>query len=366
MAIKRGTNSIRRHGKNYIQETAQKRLDEVVRPFNEQVINSLYVDSVEIDYYSIQNKIGTPCSCDKSDVKPGIVDVESNVTPNMPVKDSDTTGIKVKFQDSDIFGESIAEKIYNDSTEDYVLDVSGEETHLNLTSNDYDESFLNGGSVNCGICYRTGLVPPFKAYGKQRILLTHHDILDIDGYLVDRTEAPHKITTHDANVPGFVLFEFQVPKYWKTVHVSIRDNLMVLGSERLLMVDGSVLTGANLRMFSGRSIQVLVKASEFTHVVVEFELDVAPIRANISGEQMALDYDRLQTISDISVVLPPTLAEVETGDIIVIKNRNLVLKVRDKERKITADKRRLEWMVSTRVLQPTESLRNINKAYKLY
>ena len=110
----------------------------------------------------------------------------------------------------------------------------------------------------------------------------------------------------------------------------------------------------------------MVKAACFTHVVLEFDLDVPKLRANISGEQAALDYERLTTISDITVILPPTLAEVEPGDILILKKRNLALKVRDKDRKITADKRRLEWSVSTRVLQPTEALRNIANGFKLY
>jgi hypothetical protein len=367
MAIKRGTNTIRRHGKNYTSDIAQRRLDEVVKPFNEQVVNSLAVNAVEIDYYSVQKKIGRPCSCDKTNIKPNVVDYESNVPPIIPSKDADTSGIKVKFQDTDIFGDSMAEKIFNDTDNDYVLDVSGEGTHLSLTEDDiYTEGAVSGGGVNCGICYRTGMQPPFKAYGKQRVLLTHEDIVDCNGYFTDSTQLPHKIMRHDPELEGYVVFEFSVPKYWTTAQISIRDNLMMLSSDRLLMLSGMELTGAELRMFSGRNVSVMVKSHAFTHVVIEFEYDVPPLLANISGEQMMLDYDRLQTISDINVVLPPTIAEVETGDVLVIRKRNLVLKIRDKERKITADKRRLGWTVSTRVLQPTEPLRNINKSYKLY
>lgn len=366
MATKRGTRTIRRHGKNYIHEIAQKRLDEAVVPFNEQVENSLFVDSVEIDYYHIQNKVGRPCSCDKTEVTHEIVDVDTNIAPTLPSKDGTMKNAKVRFQDADIFGESMAEKIFNDADDDYVIDVSGEDTVVNLDNEEFTDSFLSGGSINCGICYRTGMVPPFKAYGKQRIILTHADIVDSDGFTVNRTEAPFKIEKHDASAPGFVLFEFTVPKYWKTVNISIRDNLINLGSERLLLADGSVLTGHLLRGFNGRTAEVICQSDTFTHIVIEFEMEIAPIRANISGENMTLDYDRLQTVSDITVILPPSIAEVDNGDIIVIRNRNLVLKVHDKERKITADKRRLEWSVQCRVLQPTEPLRNINRAYKLY
>ena len=70
-------------------------------------------------------------------------------------------------------------------------------------------------------------------------------------------------------------------------------------------------------------------------------------------------------MSDIPIVLGPEIADVNEGDIVCIPERGLYMKIRDKERKITADQRRLEWVCSTRVLQPTEPLRNIAKGYKL-
>lgn len=61
MAIKRGTRTIARvHAKNYTHKEAQKRLDETVAPFNQQYQNALHIDSVEIDYYQVQLKVGVP------------------------------------------------------------------------------------------------------------------------------------------------------------------------------------------------------------------------------------------------------------------------------------------------------------------
>lgn len=374
MALKRGSNTIgRTHARNFTQESAQKRLDEAVEPFNQQVMNSLFVDSVEIEYYHIQTKVGVPCTCEKTAVEPVMLDEQdSNLAPVIPTKDNTTKGAKVRFQETDIFGESLAEKIYNDDN-DKVLDVSGDRPHIFSQIEDpaegdsaYGDGFLGGGGIDCGICYRTGFQPPYKAYGKQRYLFTNYDIEDISGFYVNTHNAPHTIEKHDRNVPGFVKFRTTVPKYFKTVTVSVRDNLVYLVEDHVLRTDGERMTTSDFREKAGREVEFLIQANCFTHVVIEFDLDIPKLRANISPEQAALDYERLTTIGDITMILPPTLSEIEPGDIIIMKSRNLALKVRDKDKKATADKRRLEWSVSTRVLQPTETLRNIASGFKLY
>lgn len=375
MAIKRGTNSISRtHARNYTHELAQKRLEETVAPFVNQVENSLKVDSVEIDYYHIQQKVGVPCTCEKCAVQPIMQhdDRDTNVQPVIPMKDSDSSGIQMQFQDDDIFGDDLAEKIYNDD-DDRILDVSGDRTHISEYAPEepegnerFSDGLMNGGSVNCGVCYRTGFQPPFKAYGKQRYLFTNYQIDGIDGYFVNTTKAPHTIEKAAMGMSGYVLFRTIIPKYFKTVTVSIRENLFLLLGQKLFRTDGEPLTVGDMREHAGREMPFLVKADSFTHVVIEFEMEVPRLFANISGEHSALDYDRLTTISDITVILPPSLSQIEPGDILIIKKRNLALKVRDKEPKMTANRRLLEWSVSTRVLQPTEPMRNIANGFRMY
>jgi len=374
MAIKRGTNSISRtHARNYTHEHAQKRLEETVAPFNQQVENSLRVDAVEIEYYQIQQKIGVPCTCEKCATSPIMHDGrDTNVQPVIPMKDDDSSGVHMTFQDDDIFGDSVAERIFNDS-DDRVLNVSGDDTHFAHEIPDgpegneaFADGLAPGGSVNCGVCYRTGFQPPYKAYGKQRYLFTNYDIEQISGYYVNTTKAPHVIEKAAPDAVGFVMFKTVVPKYFKSVTVSIRDNLLLLLGEKLLRTDGQPMTVSDLRSYAGREVNFLVKCDSFTHIVLEFELDVPPLYANISGEQAALDYERLTTISDISVILPPSISQVEPGDILIVKNRNLVLKVRDKDVAQTATKMKLQWQISTRVLQPTEPLRNIANGFRMY
>ncbi len=331
------------------------------------------MDSVEIEYYSIQTKTGVPCTCEQTAVGPALLQGnDSNIAPVIPMKDSDSSGNKVQFQDLDIFGESMAEKIYNDDFDDRI-DVTGDHASFMEMERDVpegDERFadglMGGGGVDCGVCYRTGHQPAYKAYGKQRYLFTNYDMQEADGYFVNTTKAPHTMEKHEVSAPGFVRFSTIVPKYFKTVTVSVRDNLIYLVGDKLLRMDGEPLTASDFKDKAGREISFLCQAAQFTHIVIEFDLDIPRLRTNISGEQRALDYDRLTTLSDITMILPPSIAEVEPGDVMILKKRNLALKVRDADRKSTADKRRLEWSVSTRVLQPTEALRNIARGFKLY
>lgn len=375
MSIKRGQPNIqRKHARNFTQESAQKRLDEAVIPFNQQVMNSLFVDSVEIEYYHAHLQTGIPCSCDKHHVgDTDVVDLDDYehqgiAAPVIPTKDADQSGLTIRMQDEDIFGESFAEKIFNDS--DSGIDVSGydrpvfTEVKREGASENFEDGLLGGGSVNCGICYRVGLQPGYTAYGKQRYLFTNYNVDKVDGYFLNRTRQPHVFERQTTE--GWVTFKCMVPKYFRSVLFSVRNNVDVLVGEQLYLVDGRQLSSDDMRYFAGRELHFRIMAPEFTHVVIEFELDVTKLRANLSKEGRALDYDRLETLGDITAILPPTIAKVTPGDVIWVPSRNLALKIRDADRSMTATQRNLEWTASTRVLQPTEALRNIVRGNRLY
>lgn len=360
MPIKRGPrNNPRKHARNIISEQAQARLTETVAAFNNQVQNSLAVDAVKVVLYQVNRLIGRPCTCHMTNAvrAPG-----SNMAPVIPDADRDNDGFELDLQDDDIFGSSLSDKIMNDD----VIDVSGgtDDGLLGVSEPD-DENFEDGlmqGSVNCGICYRSLRQPGYKPYGMQRTLFTNYDIEDISGYTVDSTSAPHAFVQERGD--GFVAFKLIVPKYFKSVTFSVREDLDVL-RERPRTEEGDELKIEHLRRYAGHTMNVYIKAMRFTHVIFEFDLGLPRINANIGGENTTLDYDRLQTMSDIPIVLGPEIADVNEGDIVCIPERGLYMKIRDKERKITADQRRLEWVCSTRVLQPTEPLRNIARGYRL-
>jgi hypothetical protein len=365
MAIKRGTpNRPRVNAKNYATKQAQKRLDENVASFNKQVENSLAVDAVQIELYQIQQLVGVPCSCAKTNVQSfASTGDDDHFAPVIPHKDGTNDKINIKFQDRDIFGDGLGEKIFNDAAVDVSgMDFEGDDSVREIEpEDDFQDSVLTG-SINCGICYRTMFQPGFTAYGHMRSVFTSLNVENIKGVTVDATQMPHRFSKAAPN--GFVEFLLTVPKYFKGVTVSVRNNIIML-HDRVFRADGTPLSMADLRQHAGHQIQIRIQASEFTHAVFDFDLGTPKLLANISAENIALDYDRLTTLSDMTVVLGPQLSDINPGDIIVIPNRNLVLKVRDKERKITASQRRLEWVVQTRVLQPTEPLKAISRGYKL-
>jgi hypothetical protein len=383
--IERGTRPYKRgNAKNYTNKQAQLRLDEVVAPFNQQVINSLFVDAVEIEYYQRVASIGKPCTCNKIEVlspeqrQQIALDGEPNasfLSSIVPAVDGNSAGASIHLKKNNLFGDSSAEKMYDDV---HVVDITGntlerdvddipealyQELETQAGDSQYENTSMFGGVTNCGICYKTGYQPGYRAYGKQRHVLTTWDIENTSGYYVRTSETPNTIARQGNPKTSYVEFSVEVPKYFKGCTISVRNNTQIL--EDLIFVTEYPLSIDLLRTFAGRNIPLEVRALEFTHVVIEFDLGVDRIRANLGVESHTLDYERLEAIENFPVILPPTIHEVEVGDVIVIPDRVLALKITDKERKITATKRRLEWSVQTRLLQKLEPLRHINRGTRI-
>lgn len=370
--IKRGTNTLRRNARNFTHDSAQRRLEEAIVPFKQQIMNSLEVDAVEIAYFTIQRKVGASCSCTIGAEVEQVGRGEYEAT--VPNKDSVEKTANIKFQDDNIFGDDLGQKIFQDDLDDSDLfssegsiDLTGGRFESNELGIDMDvESFAqSSGSVNCGICYRTGHVPPFKPVNTVRTLLTHADLVDADLFFINRSVLPYCLEKHSPDSDSWAKFNLSVPRFFKSASVSIRDNLLHLPMYDLETKDGVKIDLKYLRKHAGKTIAVYCTAPRFTHIIVDFEYDVTAIKANISQEGQSLDYNRLITIGDIQVTLPPTLASVENGDLLVVKDRNLVLLVRDKQWKATADRITFGWSASTRVVQMSESFRNINLTKRL-
>ena len=361
----------RRHARNFIQDEAQKRLDETVPAFNQQTLNALDVNNVEVDYYAVHDS-GRPCTCDKTEALPEFTegDYEGNMPPIIPHNNDSVTNdrVEVTLQD-DIFGED-AEQNYSDD----VLDVIDEEynvgynidqelNHSNEGSVPFEDGLLHGTNVKCGICYRRGYTPSYTALGKSRYVFTNFDLENIEGYYIDRTKAPHLFERQVDS--GFVEFKVSVPKYFKTLTYSVRNNIEELFGCKLYTTTGTEITRPILDTYRGQEMTFRVSDKEFTHVVLEFDLGVPKIRANISGESITLDYRRLDANNNFTVILPPTIPKVSNEDVLIIPGRSLALKVTNVVPKQTATKRLLEWEATTRVVQPTEDVKRIHTGYRL-
>lgn len=368
--IKNGNNTIqRRNARNFIQNEAQKRLDETVAPFDRQVLNALYVNSVDIDLYC-QIFVGKPCTCNKTQVIPEMVQSGDS---NVPTLDTDDVarGAKIRLKPRSLFGDNPVERQSNDvefSVRDPMLDMLDIPEYDQREEEDetYTDSMF-GDTLLCGVCYGAGsglrTLPGYTAYGKQRHLLHVHDIKDTDGYNVERGTQPHEFRKQ--RLDGFVEFKVMIPRVWNECLISIRHNFQHIHMGRIYDENNVEWTSSRLRARSGQMINIRVVESVFTHVLIEFDLGLEKIKGNLSQENTTLDYQKLSTIGNITVILPPTINELYSGDVMVIRSRNLVLKVVDCTRKHTAKRRMWEWEVQTRVLQPTETLRNIRQGYKL-
>lgn len=355
MAVKRGGGyRARANAKNFTHDEAQRRLDETVKPFNRQVVNALNVDAVSCSYFSVQDRTGRPCSCMKQSID--IQNTGTNVPVSTPTQKPQGGMFELVLQDTDFMGEK-------ESAQRTTLDVSGDAPNIKdnsgageSTGEGFEDGIFGANSVDCGICHRVGFQPGYQAYGKQRVLLTHYDVVDIKAMQLDRSEQPHLFRRLDT--AGFVEYPVRVPKIFTKVRIRVYENhahVPVMPTMR----NGQPVDLMFFQQCAGHETKVRVNANH-THVVIEFDLGIPPLKVNISGEQKTIDYERLETMSDITVILPPTLSEVNSRDVIVIPERRLALRVTDKERKITATKRPLEWSVTTRVLQPTEKLKRLD------
>ena len=350
--IKRGTKNIARvHAKNFIHQQADKRLQECVAPYQQQGLNALGVDSFEVELYQ-KGISSTVCSCKETKVSKE----DFNSTPSLLVnsvnpRSGSDNEIVINLNRS-LFGapgEYDEVDDYRDAADDFdLVDDDSEFSVPNL--------FMS--SANCGICYRSGFVPGYTLYGSDRRVYTPIDTVDTYGYTTDKSKAPHLVLQLDPS--GYLEFLIEVPKYFNSVSLSIRNNHDQVSSI-IYGQDGTKLSLADFKQNAGKTLAVRLTAEEFTHFILVFDLGIPKIRANIAQMSKSLDYSTLDTLGNMNVILPYSIAEVNSTDFICVLSRNQVLKVTDTPFLRTSQDKTLDWAVNTRIIQPQESAKSINK-----
>lgn len=365
MGIKSGNPTIqRRHGKNYIHKQADARLKEAVRPYQEQGLNALKVDAFEIKYYQ-QCRSTTVCTCKQTTLLPQhqAIAPESNIPPTLMKQDQVVEeSIHIDY-DRPLFGSrnelDLNETVISEQDE-FELEPDVEEGVAGPT---VDSMFSSG--TNCGICYKTGYVPGYSSYGFERRVLTTFDIEDTYGYNTDITATPHNLNCLDER-DGYVDFAIDVPKYFRDVSVSVRNNTEMT-TDPLYSTDnpGELLSFGEVKANAGRRMLIRVRAQQFTHVVMEFDLGTDKLTANLAQMSKTVDWTLFDTLGNITMILPMTIANISGNDVIYVPKRNQLFKVTDVTYLRTAEERNLDWSVTTRILQPQEALARIHKGFKL-
>lgn len=379
----RGRNQ--RKARNFTHVPAQKRLDETLPTFHNQIENALEVDSVEAIIFK-KSEIGRPCTCKKVPITEGLDNINgSNIPPVIEPQDSETGGIVMDFGDDDIFGDhgqetiqtgrnqSDAQRIQEQEAPDMVRD----EGNMDMPDDGsaailgFEDNLFASNSINCGICYMRGVQPPYEPLNHTMYTLTNYNIANAQGYHVDFSQHPCQMRVQGDPADAWVEFKINVPKYFKSIKFSVRDNLDLIKGAYLHphptdLPNQNHCTLAWFNEHRGQTVSIFVRGEDFTHVTVFFEQNSNPLKVNISQENETLDYNRESTVGQITVIAPEKIGHIRNADVIVIPERRLSLKITDAPRKTTARREILEWELTTRSVQRSEALRNIHAGYKVY
>lgn len=368
MSIHNGRGTIkRRHAQNYIHKEAQARLEEVIKPAQERGLNALQVDSFEVLYYRRVNS-SIPCTCSTASAPAfenhNEIDNASNIPQHIRQEHEDEE-IIIDHTDN-LFGTKSTTGFHEDSfaSDGRVPQYDEEIIEDDDLSDSTDSLFAL--STDCGVCYRNGLVPGYELYGHDRKVLATHCLENVYGYNVDRQEAPNRFDMIDRE-EGYVDFSVHVPKYWQSVRFSVRNNNEHLADEFIYApVDmPQVMTEQALRYSSGKTAIIRVRAEQFTHVVLEFDLGLDPVRAALAQDTKATDWTLFDMLGTVSIVLPNSIGHVETSDVIYVPSRGHTFKASDVTYLRTAGNHNLDWQVQARVLQPQEGLKRIYQATRM-
>jgi hypothetical protein len=391
----------RKNARNFTQEASQKRLDESLETFRRKNENALYLNSREaIIFKQTKMGLGRPCTCNKVEVLEDYTDSVgvnaydvnsgmSNTSPSAPIlapQSSPMDGVKIQVSDDNFFGDTgLAERsihhgdlpqnlelsdLLPTANKVYTLDQLNRSSIEDLDpamQSIYEESIFSGSSINCGVCFKTGFQPGFKVPGHQYDIKTNYDIVDSSGFHVDVSSFPAQFQKQSDT--GYVDFDVFIPLFFTECVYSVRDNITILPRTRVYEARPDSkrvpISKDYFYPFRGSTARIRVYADNFTHMSICFNLGMSPILVNLSEEGQSLDFEREATSGNITVVLPARVGYLNSGDVISIPDRSLVLKIIEAPRKQLANRSILEWSVATRTIQGSEALSSVYSGYKL-
>jgi len=360
--IKRGKNVPFTRYKTFEGERVQKRMDSIIPAVQSKVEQALAVDATRCIIYK-KAKFGLVCSCNRVDNLPG--DTTGGLKSVGRESDIHQRNVEITPANRTMFGGGSSGAVSLDD-----INPAGramiDAVDLATDGDEFDTRWDGGNVVNCGICYRQGVQPGFAAVGYQYVVMTHHHVNKFVGYSLDPSVAP--LLFRQVRKEGYVDFDVTVPKYFKTVKYSIRENDKLYSAEYRPMAvinnQPTELTMALLDQHRGQNIIIRVRNVEtFTHCVMIFDQGVQAVRCNISEEANVLNYDQELTVGNLTVVLPASVGMIEPEDIIVLPDRNYVLKVMEAPKKRNSRQQAWEWVATTRPVQRKEIQYNIDKGF---
>ncbi|QZE60134.1 hypothetical protein pEaSNUABM35_00217 [Erwinia phage pEa_SNUABM_35] len=364
--IERGRprNSYDRH-KTYETDRVQQRLDSVQKVVQSKVEQALQVDATDVIIFK-KAKMGLTCSCNKVDND--IFDEQVGGMKSLGRESSAMdAGVKLGTVSKGMFGGG-RQTVSLDDIDDGMNAVMDAADLMGNGDEEVSNGWDAGNVVNCGICFRQGVVPGFISTGFVYNVMTHHHAKVLTAYTLDQSTSP--ATFRQVRKDGHVDFDQLIPKYFTQATYSVRlnDQMLPAFPRPVLVVNGveQELTAANLEPWRGKHVIVRIKdVAAFTHATIIFDLGVSAVKGNISEEANVLNYDQELTVGNITVVLPARSGAIEPEDILVLPFKNYVLKVMEAPKKRTAKNEQWEWVCTTRPVQRKEIAYNIFKGNKI-
>lgn len=387
--LKRGGRGTARKGfKNTTYKAAQKRIHEAVDPMHRKNENALKVEGLKVIIFKQTSTFhGRPCTCssfahegnehspllDAMDIDHEPQEVLENVNGPMP-------GIQFENRGSDFLGDtSVAHKgvhhgdspnkitelgnIQFKAEDDGELEDAIEGLDPELQAY-YKEGLFSGSSVNCGICYRKGNDPAYICYDHMFETLTPYKAKELIGYAVEEDEKPNKLMK--VADQGKVIFEVDIPKYFKSLRYSVRNNEDVLTFTHIYdLKTNGLISLKSLDQYRGKKFQFYVNADVFTHVNLVFDLGMEPVYSNVSEMGSRWEAETEDTSGGLTFALPARVGSIKAGDVIYIPERRRSYIVTDAPRKELVNRTVIEWVATTRVLQNHEPLRYIARGYSV-
>ena len=357
----RGGKSTGLNAKNYIGREAQRRMDEVIRPMQEQGLNALNVDSILVELFQTVPS-NLECTCRKVQILES--SVQGNNASNPLMKTRSNTEIELKWN-RPLFGTKNETPQVGDDFDEDDMSISDDDDTEN-TGALGTAAQLFGTSVDCGICMRTGMVPGYSSYGRQRVLLCSHHLEAMHGFLLMQNEAPNVLESQHPE--SYVEYALTIPKYFKGARIGLWDNknLISTNAQEFMSINSTAVSMSLFRAHAGKTIPLrLSNIDRFTHLVIDFDLGLEPVRVNVAQMTRATDWTMLDTLGQLNFILPMTVPQVNNGDVIYLPTRKQVFKVSDVTHMQTALNEKLDWNAQSRVVQPHETLHNLRKGGKL-
>lgn len=349
----------RLEARNFNQEEARKRLvDEVAIAYNQVQRNSVFVHGTPVRYFSKLQR-GLPCSCTVKQVDP----LSAGAMPRL--SEESTSGVSFSFDYADQMigqqGSSVDSLFEDDQT---VLEQPPGEDVNSMPQHMVVEGLFDNG-IDCGICFRTRIVGAFEEVNSFRQVFTHYHLIDSQGYTRNDERTPSSIYSEDIQ-DCYAVFEAIVPKYYSGIEFQVWNNTDLLDTVDLHLEGGGSIAGMHFKAAAGGRVRFQIDGvQEFTHIVLNFRLPVNQLIADFPQDNATMDYNQMKTLSQSTAVIPNTVPRADQDDVIVKLNPNGTPKeawtVTDTNYFRLEDGYQMGWTLTTRTVQPDESLSKLCK-----